>query len=209
MGDHRGRTGGVRSQPLRQGASTTAMMKHVVFRRIPRLTSRARKIAAVLAIGLAAVVVGVPIAAVWNHQSVIRDYNHSVDSAALRAVRVSYASTTVAGHTGTDLVLFGSLPSCAESVCPPEGTVFAHCTEKSDTCIPAWTPVLAMPTGLMIPHLGGYPPKYQTMITAMLASTATKCTSIMKHQLAKDEWAEWQTLCVSQDGLVLYRRLDL
>lgn len=145
----------------------------------------------------------------YNSSSVIRDYQHTVAQPELRSVRVSYSWSSLGDWKGKGETLIGTLSSCHTTECVQGSTVLSGCGHRSLHCIPPWTPVTAMPADLLEPPLHGYPSKYVKTLSALLASSQTKCTSAMGVKLGPSVYANWNTLCINRAGMVLYRSVSL
>lgn len=140
---------------------------------------------------------------------VLARYRLSVKQSELRSPHVLY-SWSSSDWNGEDDTLISTLSLCRMGACVPQDMpVFAGCAVRSPRCIPPWTTAPAMPTGLLVPPLNGYPPKYASSIVAMLANPATRCTSVMGSAPWSGMYNDWSTLCVSPMGMVLYRSVHL
>lgn len=150
------------------------------------------------------------LAAVLVHgdPSVAIRYRLSVKQTKLRSLHVLYSGSNASWNDEDDTVI-GTLAACSGGACLQNTPVFAGCAARTAHCIPPWAAAPSMPAGLLVPPLRGYPRRYDSVISAMLKSPATKCTSVFGAAPWSGIYTDWTTLCVSQTGIVLYRSVHL
>lgn len=168
------------------------------------MQSRLQEAYKVTAIALAVGATLVVVASLANRYEPVRAFRANVTQAEITSSRILYSWSGIAGVGDTDQTVIAQASSCRGSFCPTSGAI-SGCAERTAECVPPVT-VKALPLGLLSPPVNNYPLKYRQAIKNLLEDSGTRCTATALPAASDPEfYSEWTTLCVGQDGLVLYR----